>query len=91
MGSEKKITLKKGKKAVLNTKVKVERDSGITVNGQLDAELLKFSSSNSKVVKVTNTGKLQAKKKGSAVIQVSLRLSNDEFHVKGYKVKVKVK
>lgn len=89
--AKKKITLKKGKREVLNTKVKVERDSGTTVNGQLDAELLKFSSSNPKVVKVTKTGKLQARKKGSAVIQVSLRLSNDEFHVKGYKVRVKVK
>lgn len=90
-GSQKKITLKKGKKTTLNTKVKLERETGITVNGQLDAELLKFSSSNSKVVKVTKTGKLRARKKGSAVIQVSLRLRNDDFHVKGYKVKVKVK
>lgn len=89
-GAKKKIKLKKGKRTTLNTKVKVERDSGIIVSGQLDAELLKFSSSNSKVVKVTKTGKLQAKKKGSAVIRVSLRVSNDNFHVKGYKVKVKV-
>ncbi len=90
--AEKKvIKLKKGKKTSLITKVKVERETGRNVSGQLDAELLKFSSSNPKVVKVTKTGKLQAKKKGSAVIQVSLRLSNDNFHVKGYKVKVKVK
>lgn len=90
-GAKKKIKLKKGKKAVLNTKVKVERDSGVTVSGQLDAELLKFSSSNPKVVKVTRTGKIQARKKGSAVIHVSLRLSNGDFHVKAYKVKVKVR
>lgn len=89
-GAKEKIELEKGKKTALNTKVKVERDIGITVNGQLDAELLKFSSSNSKVVEVTKTGKLQAKKKGTAVIQVSLRLSNDDFHVKGYKIKIKV-
>lgn len=90
-GAKKVIKLKKGKKTSLITKVKVERETGTTVSGQLDAELLKFSSSNPKVVKVTKKGKLQAKKKGSAVIQVSLRLSNDNFHVKGYKVKVKVR
>lgn len=90
-GAKKKITLKKGKKVTLHTKVKVDRDTGVAVKGQLDAELLKFSSSNSKVVKVTKTGKLHAQKKGSAVIHVSLRLSNDAFHVKGYNVKVKVK
>lgn len=90
-GAKKKIKLKKRKKAVLSTKVKVERDSGITVSGQLDAELLKFSSSNPKVVKVTRKGKIQAKKKGSAVIHVSLRLNHDEFYVKGYNVKVKVR
>lgn len=90
-GTKEKIELEKGKKTVLDTKVKVERDYGMTVNGLLDAELLKFGSSNSKVVEVTKTGKLQAKKKGSAVILVSLRLGNDDFHVEGYKVKVEVK
>lgn len=90
-GAKKKIKLKKGKKAVLNTKVKVQRDTGTTVNGKLNAELLKFRSSNSEVVKVTKTGKLRARKRGSAVIQVSLRLRNDDFRVKGYQVKVRVK
>lgn len=90
-GTKKKLNLKKGKKTTLQTKAELMLYTNQSVSGYLDSEILKYRSSNPKVVKVTKTGKLQAKKKGSAVIQVSLRLSNGLFHVKGYKVKVKVK
>ncbi len=90
-GTKKKLRLKKGKKITLQTKAELMLYANKSVSGYLDSEILKFRSSNPKVVKVTKTGKLQTKKKGSAVIQVSLRLNNGVFHVKGYKVKVKVR
>lgn len=90
-GTKKKLRLKKGKKITLQTKAELMLYANKSVSGYLDSEILKFRSSNPKVVKVTKAGKLQAKKKGSAVIQVSLRLKNSFFHVNGYKVKVKVR
>ena len=73
------ITLKKGKKFTIKAKA---------VKGKLKVKnhrKIKFESSNTKVVKVTNKGKITAKKKGTATVYAYAQ--NGVYK----KVKVKVK
>ncbi|MBS7006879.1 leucine-rich repeat protein [Anaerostipes sp.] len=80
--SKKSIKLKKGKKKKIYTRVYI---SGKKKQGYLDYSILKFTSSNKKVVKVSKYGNIKALKKGKATIKVKLRISG-----KSYKIKVKV-
>mgnify|MGYP000332126688 CR=1 FL=1 len=54
--------------------------------GYLDPEILKFTTSNKKVVKVSSKGTIKGLKKGKATVTVKLRTTG-----KTYKVNVKVK
>lgn len=81
-GEKKNITLNKGKSKKLKTTVYVNNKK----KGILKTNILIFTSSNKKVVKVANNGKIKALKKGKATITIKLRTSN-----KSYKVKVRVK
>lgn len=84
---KKKVTVKKGNSLKLNTKVYIyNKNTKLKKNGILKTNILKFASSNKKVVKVTSSGKIKALKKGIAVITVTLRTTK-----KSYKVKVQVK
>ena len=77
------MLLKKGSKYAIKTRVFV---SGKKKAGVMKNDILKFSSSNSKIVKVTGSGKIKALKKGKATITVSMRTS-----YKKYKVRIRVK
>ena len=78
-----KVTIKKGKTAKLQTRVYIAKK---LKKGYLDPEILKFTSSNKKVVKVSSKGTIKGLKKGKATITVKLRTTG-----KTYKVNVKVK
>ena len=80
--SKKNIKLKKGKKKKIYTKIYV---SNKKKQGYLDYSILKFTSSNKKVAKVSKYGNIKALKKGKATITVKLRTSG-----KSYKIKVRV-
>lgn len=81
--SKRNVRLKKGSKYTIKTRVFV---SGKKKAGVMKNDILKFSSSNSKIVKVTGSGKIKALKKGKATITVSMRTS-----YKKYKVRIRVK
>ncbi len=81
--SKRNVRLKKGSKYAIKTRVFV---SGKKKAGVMKNDILKFSSSNSKIVKVTGSGKIKALKKGKATITVSMRTS-----YKKYKVRIRVK
>ena len=78
-----KVTIKKGKTAKLQTRVYISKK---LKKGYLDPEILKFTTSNKKVVKVSSKGTIKGLKKGTATITVKLRTTG-----KTYKVNVKVK
>lgn len=80
--SKKNMKLKKGKKKKIYTRIYVSKKKK---QGYLDYSILKFSSSNKKVVKVSKYGNIRAIKKGKATITVKLKTSG-----KSYKIKVKV-
>ena len=77
------VTIKKGKTAKLQTRVYIFKK---LKKGYLDPEILKFTTSNKKVVKVSSKGTIKGLKKGTATITVKLRTTG-----KTYKVNVKVK
>jgi hypothetical protein len=79
---EKNIALKKGKTKKIKTSVYI---SG-TKKGILDASVLNYTVSNSKILKVSKKGKITALKKGTTTIKVKLKGSN-----LSYNIKVKVK
>lgn len=78
-----KVTIKKGKTAKLQTRVYISKK---LKKGYLDPEILKFTTSNKKVAKVSSKGTIKGLKKGTATITVKLRTTG-----KSYKVNVKVK
>ena len=78
-----KVTIQKGKTAKLQTRVYISKK---LKKGYLDPEILKFTTSNKKVVKVSSKGTIKGLKKGTATITVKLRTTG-----KTYKVNVKVK
>jgi hypothetical protein len=78
-----KVTIKKGKTAKLQTRVYISKK---LKKGYLDPEILKFTTSNKKVAKVSSKGTIKGLKKGKATITVKLRTTG-----KTYKVNVKVK
>ena len=78
-----KVTIKKGKTAKLQTRVYISKK---LKKGYLDPEILKFTTSNKKIVKVSSKGTIKGLKKGTATITVKLRTTG-----KTYKVNVKVK
>lgn len=80
--SKKSVKLKKGKKKKIYTKIYISKKKK---QGYLDYCILKFTSSNKKVAKVSKYGNIKALKKGKATITVKLRTSG-----KSYKIKVKV-
>ena len=77
-----KVTIKKGKTTKLQTRVYIQK----LKKGYLDPEILKFTTSNKKVVKVSSKGTIKGLKKGKATVTVKLRTTG-----KTYKVNVKVK
>ena len=79
---KKNIKLKKGKKKKIYTRIYVSKKKK---QGYLDYSILKFTSSNKKVVKVSKYGNIKALKKGKATITVKLRTSG-----KSYRIKVRV-
>lgn len=80
--SKKNIKLKKGKKKKIYTRIYVSKKKK---QGYLDYSILKFTSSNKKVAKVSKYGNIKALKKGKATITVKLKTSG-----KSYKIKVRV-
>lgn len=80
--SKKSIKLRKGKKKKIHTKIYISEKKK---QGYLEYSILKFTSSNKKVAKVSKYGNIKALKKGKATITVKLRTSG-----KSYKIKVKV-
>lgn len=78
-----KVTIKKGKTTKLQTRVYISKK---LKKVYLDPEILKFTTSNKKVVKVSSKGTIKGLKKGKGTITVKLRTTG-----KTYKVNVKVK
>ena len=78
-----KVTIQKGKTTKLQTRVYISKK---LKKGYLDSEILKFTTSNKKVVKVSSKGTIKGLKKGKATVTVKLRTTG-----KTYKVNVKVK
>lgn len=78
-----KVTIQKGKTTKLQTRVYISKK---LKKGYLDPEILKFTTSNKKVVKVSLKGTIKGLKKGKATVTVKLRTTG-----KTYKVNVKVK
>ena len=78
-----KVTIQKGKTTKLQTRVYISKK---LKKGYLDPEILKFTTSNKKVVKVSSKGTIKGLKKGKATVTVKLRTTG-----KTYKVNVKVK
>lgn len=84
---KRKIVLKRGTTRKLNTKAYIyNKNTKFKKRGILKTNILKFASSNKKVVKVTSKGKIKALKKGRATITVTLRTTKQS-----YKVKIRVK
>lgn len=82
-GTKSSLTLKKKKTKKIYTKVYISKKKK---SGYLQYNILKFTSSNPKVAKVTSHGNIKTLKKGKTTITVKLRTSG-----KSYKIKVKVK
>ena len=80
--TDKTITLKKGQKKKIKTSVYISGKK----KGILDYSMLRYTSSNNKVAKVTSHGNIKALKKGKVTIRVSLR--NKDM---SYKITVRVK
>lgn len=78
-----KVTIQKGKTTKLQTRIYISKK---LKKGYLDPEILKFTTSNKKVVKVSSKGTIKGLKKGKATVTVKLRTTG-----KTYKVNVKVK
>lgn len=78
-----KVTIKKGKTTKLQTRVYISKK---LKKGYLDPEILKFTTSNKKVMKVSSKGTIKGLKKGKATVTVKLRTTGET-----YKVNVKVK
>ena len=78
-----KVTIKKRQTTKLQTRVYISKK---LKKGYLDPEILKFTTSNKKVVKVSSKGTIKGLKKGKATVTVKLRTTG-----KTYKVNVKVK
>mgnify|MGYP002586825249 CR=1 FL=1 len=76
-----KVTIKKRQTTKLQTRVYISKK---LKKGYLDPEILKFTTSNKKVVKVSSKGTIKGLKKGT--VTVKLRTTG-----KTYKVNVKVK
>ena len=76
----KKITLKKKSKKLQTIAYVKGLKSSMT--GILKNNILKYSSSNPKVVKVTSKGILKPVKKGTAKVKVTLRTTKASFKVK---------
>lgn len=87
--SNKKIKLKKGEKYQTKTSVFIYNKKK---PGAIKTDILKFTSSNSKVAKVTRGGKIKALKKGTTTITVMMRTYEERLHTsrKKYKIKVRV-
>ena len=87
--TNKKIKLKKGDKHKIETRVFVfkKKKAGFIKN-----DILKFTSSNNKVAKVTQGGKIKALRKGATTITVMMRTFEKKSHTsrKRYKIKVRV-
>lgn len=77
------VTVRKNKKKKIYTSVYY---AGKRKTGFLDYSILKFTSSNKKVVTVSKYGNIKGIKKGTATITVKLRTTG-----KGYRMKVKVR
>ena len=87
--TKKKVKLKKGDIHKIKTKVFIfkKKKAGFIKN-----DILKFTSSNNKVAKVTQGGKIKALRKGTITITVTMRTFEKKLHTsrKKYKIKVKV-
>ena len=80
--ADKHITLKKGRTKKLKTLVYISGKR----KGTLDSSLLKYTSYNQRIVKVTSHGNMKALKKGKTTIRVTLKSKSFS-----YKIKVTVK
>lgn len=74
----KKVTLKKGKKAKIQTKIFYAKK---LKKGYLDPSILKFTTSNKKIAAVSKYGNIKGVKKGKATITVKLRTSGIKYKV----------
>lgn len=74
----KKVTLKKGKKAKIQTKIIYDKK---LKKGYLDSSILKFETSNKKVATVSKYGNIKGIKKGKATITVKLRTSGINYKI----------
>lgn len=87
--SNKKLRLKKGDTHKVKTRVFIFKKKKA---GFIKTDILKFTSSNNKVAKVTQAGKIKALRKGTTTITVMMRTFEKKSHTsrKQYKIKVKV-
>lgn len=74
----KKVRLKKGKKAKIQTKIFYNKK---LKKGYLDPSILKFETSNKKVATVSKYGNIKGIKKGKATITVKLRTSGINYKI----------
>lgn len=89
---EEKIRLKKRKKIRLRIRTEIRLVMDQRKEGRLDPGILRYTSSNPKVVKVSKKGVVKVlKKKGTAIIHVTLRTDGLYEWAGDCKVKVKVK
>ncbi len=75
---KKSVFVKKGKTERIYTNVYINKKK----KGILKTNILKFSSSNKKVVKVTSSGKVKALRKGTSIVTVTLRTADESYSTK---------
>lgn len=79
--SANKVTLGRGKKKTLSI-IPLVMNEGYKKGWKMKTNILKFTSSDPKVAKVTANGKIIGKKKGTAVITVKMRTSDVKRKIK---------
>ncbi len=80
--SAKRPVLRKGKTKKLVISPRIEDDKRTREGGKLNPEILKFTSSDPKVAKVSSKGIVKAKKRGTATITVQMKTSSVKCKIK---------
>ena len=79
-GLKKTKTIGKGKAGKISTKAYVcNKDTKLNKSGVLKTDILNFTSSNNKVVKVSSNGTIKGIRKGTATITVTLRTTPESY------------
>ena len=80
--SARKSVLRKGKTKKLIISPRIEDDKRTREGGKLNPEILKFTSSDPKVAKVSSKGIVKAKRRGTATIMVQMKTSSVKCKIK---------